>query len=68
MIDLSIIIVSWNVKELLRQCLASVESGRGALNLQVIIVDNASTDKSGEMVAAETIWGSPRQKGVTCSS
>lgn len=56
MIDLSIIIVSWNVKELLRQCLASVESGRGALNLQVIIVDNASTDKSGEMVAAEFPW------------
>ncbi len=56
MIDLSIIIVSWNVKELLRQCLASVESGRGALNLQVIVVDNASTDSSGEMVAAEFPW------------
>jgi N-acetylglucosaminyl-diphospho-decaprenol L-rhamnosyltransferase len=52
-LDLSIIIVSWNVRELLRRCLASIEAGRGALALEVIVVDSASTDGSCEMVAAE---------------
>jgi len=52
-LDLSIIIVNWNVRDLLRRCLASIEAGRGALALEVIVVDSASTDGSGEMVVAE---------------
>lgn len=56
--DLSIIIVSWNVKNLLRACLRSVhrglESGRGKQLLsQVIVVDNSSNDGSVEMVKTE---------------
>lgn len=51
--DLSIVIVSWNVRELLRQCLASVSTGRGDLEAEVIVVDSASSDGSAEMVAAE---------------
>jgi hypothetical protein len=54
MVDLTVIIVSWNVRELLRRCLLSL----GAPTLegtptQVIVVDNASSDGSPEMVAAE---------------
>lgn len=54
--DLSIIIVSWNVRELLRRCLASVEAslqGRPDLEGEVFVVDNASADASVQMVAAE---------------
>ena len=54
--DLSIIIVSWNVRELLRMCLASVEAGRGSLTLQVVVVDGASSDGSPDMVAAGFPW------------
>ncbi len=51
--DLSIIIVNWNVCELLRRCLASIEANRGALSLEIIVVDNASVDGSVRMVESE---------------
>lgn len=48
--DLSIIIVSWNVRKLLENCLHSVLAQAG-LTLQVIVVDSASSDGSPQMVA-----------------
>ncbi len=50
--DLSIIIVSWNVRELLANCLRSVLA-QTELALQVIVVDSASSDGSPEMVAEQ---------------
>jgi len=50
--DLAIVIVSWNTRDLLRDCLASVCVSRG-LEVQVCVVDNASTDGSPEMVERE---------------
>lgn len=47
--DLSVVIVSWNVRDLLRRCLGSVLASRG-VTLEVIVVDNASSDGSAEMV------------------
>jgi GT2 family glycosyltransferase len=47
--DLSIIIVSWNVRDLLQNCLRSVLAETN-LALQVIVVDSASTDGSPEMI------------------
>lgn len=43
--DLSVIIVSYNTKELLRQCLESINVIRDT-RYEVIVVDNASTDGS----------------------
>ncbi len=50
--DLSIIIVNWNVRDLLRRCLLSILQPPTS-NLQVIVVDNASSDGSVEMVRQE---------------
>jgi len=50
--DLSVVIVSWNVKELLSGCLESVCSSLQdeGIEHQVLVVDNASSDGSPEMV------------------
>lgn len=48
MSKISIIIPSWNTKELLKQCLQSLKS-----DFEIIVVDNASTDGSPEMVKKE---------------
>ncbi|UCG23142.1 MAG: glycosyltransferase family 2 protein [Chloroflexota bacterium] len=55
-LDLSIIIVSWNVRELLADCLRSVDENRGRLDLEVIVVDSASNDGSPETVRDEFPW------------
>ena len=49
--DLGIVIVNYNVRDLLRDCLASVYDSHG--DLQVCVVDNGSTDGSADMVAVE---------------
>lgn len=51
--DLSIVIVSWNTRDITRACLRSVRERLGSLSAEVFLVDNASTDGSPEMVAAE---------------
>ncbi len=48
--DVSILIVSWNAKDYLAQCLASIRQTQGDLKIQVVVVDNASHDGSPEMV------------------
>ena len=49
--DISIIIVSWNVAELLKACLQSIaESPLGKYTIETIVVDSASTDDSVQMV------------------
>ena len=51
--DVSVIIVNWNTKVLLRDCLRSVFATTRALSLDVIVVDNASSDDSVAMVERE---------------
>ena len=65
--DLSIVIVSWNVQDLLRRCLQSIPGAQSAkegrnppapdsaseLLVEIIVVDNASTDGSADMVRTE---------------
>jgi len=57
--DLSVIIVSWNVRDLLRRCLLSILHSptsnfqSSTSTLQIIVVDNGSSDGSAEMVRQE---------------
>jgi len=51
--DLSVVIVNWNVKDLLKKCLASVYRQTLGISFEVFVVDNASPDNSAAMVAAE---------------
>jgi hypothetical protein len=48
--DLSIVIVSWNVREYLDACLRSIQQNVCGLTYETIVVDNASRDGSAEMV------------------
>jgi GT2 family glycosyltransferase len=47
---LSIVIVTWNCKKYLRECLDSIEKCRKQDDVEIIIVDNASRDGTPEMV------------------
>ncbi len=53
MLDLGIVIVNYNVRDLLRDCLASLYASRGNLTFRVCVVDNGSEDGSADMVEAE---------------
>ena len=50
---LSVLIVNWNTRDLLRACLASLRAHPAAEGMETIVVDNASADGSAEMVRAE---------------
>lgn len=56
--DVSIVIVSWNTRELLAACLDSVaaEVGRGGLAVETFVVDNASADGSPKVVSDRFPW------------
>jgi GT2 family glycosyltransferase len=51
--DLSIVVVNWNTRDLLRACLVSIERTVEHLEYEVLVVDNNSTDGSAELVATE---------------
>ncbi|MDQ1585746.1 MAG: hypothetical protein QOH80_1111 [Actinomycetota bacterium] len=56
----SVVIVNWNTSDLLDQAMQSLRrSGDGSLVLEVIVVDNGSTDASVEMLASR--WPSAQQ-------
>ena len=49
-IDLSVIIVSYNVEHFLYLCLESVYAATKNIHAEVIVIDNASEDQSVNMV------------------
>ncbi len=51
--EISFIIVNWNTKDLLRGCLDSIAKTVGSLSHEIIVVDNASSDGSADMLARE---------------
>ncbi|PIV83567.1 MAG: glycosyltransferase family 2 protein, partial [Nitrospirae bacterium CG17_big_fil_post_rev_8_21_14_2_50_50_9] len=51
MTDLSVIIVSYNTKDLLLECLTSVFGSSSGISCDVHVVDNGSMDGSADAVA-----------------
>ncbi|MGE5601766.1 MAG: glycosyltransferase family 2 protein [Nitrososphaerales archaeon] len=51
--DLSVVIVTWNVRKLLAACLAALPAATDGVMTEVIVVDNSSTDGTAEWLAAE---------------
>jgi len=51
--DVSICIANWNCRHYLRACLASLLDSAQGVTLEVIVVDNASSDGAADMVAEE---------------
>jgi len=54
MVDLSIIILSYNTREFLKRCLESIKhTERGTYSMEIIVVDNGSTDGTVEEIKNE---------------
>lgn len=51
-VDVSVIIVNWNTRDSLQECLTSVYRETDGLTFETIVVDNASCDSSSHMVKA----------------
>jgi GT2 family glycosyltransferase len=54
--DVSIVIVSYNTAAFTRQCLETVRECAGAVRCEVIVVDNASSDDSADMIGRDFPW------------
>lgn len=69
MLDMGIVIVNWNTRDLLRRCLQTVLASEGDFRFQVVVVDNASPDGSADMVRTEfpsvTLIASPTNGGFS---
>ncbi len=55
-VELSVVIVSYNVRDFLDQCLTSLERALRGIAAEVWVVDNASTDGSAAMVRRRYPW------------
>ncbi len=71
--DLSVVIVSYNTRDLLRGCLDSVlASLGGGLTYEVIVVDNASADGSAAMIREGfpqvRLLANPQNRGFAASN
>jgi len=51
-VDVSVCVVNWNCRDVLRNCLASLEAQEG-VRLEIIVVDNGSGDGAADLVARE---------------
>ncbi|HAK00101.1 MAG TPA: glycosyl transferase family 2 [Bacteroidales bacterium] len=72
MVDLSVVIVSYNVAYFLDQCLKSVILSGKNLNMEIIVVDNNSVDNSLEMLYSQypeiKVIANPRNVGFSTAN
>ena len=70
--DVSIIIVNWNTRDFLRDCLSSVFNQTQGIEFEVIVIDNGSSDRSVQMVEAEfpqvTIIANAENRGFAAAN
>jgi GT2 family glycosyltransferase len=52
-VELSVLVVSWNTRDFLRECLRSVLEAIEGMRAEIVVVDNASSDGSADMVRRE---------------
>jgi GT2 family glycosyltransferase len=71
-LDVSILIVSWNTRDILLDCLRSVYAQTRNSRFEVIVVDNASSDGSADMVRRDfpqaTLIVNPDNKGFAAAN
>ena len=53
MVDVSVIVVNWNTRQLLRDCIESILAHSDGYAVEIVVVDNHSTDGSVEKVREE---------------
>jgi len=51
--DLSVIIVSYQTSDLISPCLTSILNQEGGIKVEIFVIDNASTDGSAALIAAD---------------
>src|SRR5512138_3359391 len=51
-VDLTVVIVSFQVRDLLSRCVESLARAQGKTNVQFVVVYNASADRSSDMLRA----------------
>ncbi|NJN46638.1 MAG: glycosyltransferase family 2 protein [Candidatus Competibacteraceae bacterium] len=49
--DVSVVIVSFNTRDLLQECLATLQAHAGAVRYETLVIDNASKDGSADAIA-----------------
>jgi hypothetical protein len=57
--DISVVIVAWNAKRYLELCLESLEKAPPRRSMETLVVDNASTDGTAEMLETRFPWVKP---------
>jgi len=55
-VDISIVIVAWNAQHYLKLCLESLAAAPPRRSMEVLVVDNASSDATVEMVESQFPW------------
>lgn len=54
--DLSVVVVTYNSREHILECLRSLEPAAAGATMECVVVDNASADGTGELVRREAPW------------
>jgi hypothetical protein len=63
-VDVSVIIVTYNSRAVIRRCLDALQRHQGEAPREVIVVDNASADGTADVVACDYPWVKILRRGV----